>query len=94
MRRMTQSTITDRIFGTCQDRQAIAVVGNVRRMTGLLRLWGKRTLCHDRWYYHALLAWCSARLTATEPISRQSHWRHAAAWSRLAFVEAVASGRC
>ena len=60
MRRMTQSTITDRIFGIRQDRQAVAVVGNARRMTGLLRLWGKRTLCHYRRYHHALLAWFSA----------------------------------
>ncbi len=77
MRRINQNTITDRIFGDCQDCQAVTVVVSTRRLTVLLCLWGKRTLRHYCRKIHAISAWNSARPMATEQISCPA--QHAAA---------------
>ena len=46
MRRITPTTIIDRIFGFGQDRRGVDVTGKTRTAMYLLRLLGKRLRCH------------------------------------------------
>jgi hypothetical protein len=97
MRRITQNTITDRIFGNRQDRQAVNVVGNARGITVALRLWSKRPLGHDRRAYHGMT---SAAMSCHAAYAAAADWVRGwvvgpkSAFCCPAFVELTADGRC
>jgi hypothetical protein len=94
MRRITQNTISDRIFGIRQDRQGVAVVGIARCMTVLLVLLSKRGRAHFGRKLHALEAWLSAGLMPSELIGWQPPSRQCVAPAYPVRVEAVNGGRC